>query len=389
VGIWTPVERPGSRRLRSWAFDGAVTFFALATSALEISTWSPLWAAALVILAMALPLLVRRIWPVPVFAWNFLVAAATGWWANQIVWSVSLVIALYTVAALRPRRDALIAAALLAAGAVVASIHVIRHGWQFSAGALLAVIATALVLGLYIATRRALLAELEERAERLERERDQQGELAAAAERARIAREMHDIVAHHLTVIVTLADGAAAQSAQSPEATAAAMRAVSATGRVALTDTRRLLGVLRDEPVETASRAPLPDLSALDELIERVRAAGVAVRYDVEGSGPDVPPAVQLTLFRLVQEALTNTLKHAGDGVQADVRLRYADGEVCLDIEDDGRGGIATPTGDPGRGLAGMRERVAAFGGTVSVGPRVPHGWQVSARLRLDATAAR
>jgi signal transduction histidine kinase len=388
VGIWTPVERPGPRTVRAWAFDAAVTSSALTMSSVAISP-RPLWPAVLVVAAMALPLMLRRVWPLPVFAWNVLVATATEWSTNQLVWTVTPLVALYTVAALRPRRQALGAAALLGVGVVAASIHVFPVGWQVPAGAMLAVTVAALVLGLYIATRRALLVELEQRADRLERERDQQVELAAAGERARIAREMHDIVAHHLTVMVTLADGAAAQSAQLPPSAAEAMRSVSATGRVALTDTRRLLGVLRDEPGATASRAPLPDLSALGELVERVRAAGVAVRYDIEGRVPEIPSVVQLTLFRLVQEALTNTMKHAGDGARAAVRLRCSDDEVCLDIEDDGRGGLGTTTGDPGRGLAGMRERVAAFGGTVTVGPRVPHGWRVSARLPLDGTAAR
>ena len=160
------------------------------------------------------------------------------------------------------------------------------------------------------ATRRAYLAELHDRAERLERERDQQGALAAAAERARIAREMHDIVAHNLTVMVTLSEAAIAASAASPERATDVMRKVSATGRRALADTRRLLGVLRRSPGEDLQ--PVPGLAQLDMLIEQVRSAGLDTTLEIRGAAPDVPAGVQLTAYRLVQEALTNTLKHGG-----------------------------------------------------------------------------
>jgi len=385
MSIWTPVEPPGTRRRGSWVFDAAVVVFALLFSATYsfngVSSLPP-QAVGAVVLALVLPLIVRRIWPVPVFVWCLLIAAALGWWVRQGVWSPALVIALYTVAALRPRRDALTAAAVLALGVVAATIHVFPENWYFSAGSLLAVVAAATVLGLYMGTRRALFEQLRERADQLERERDQQGALAAAAERARIAREMHDIVAHHLTVMVALADGAAAQSERSPAEAAEAMRTVSATGRLALGDTRRLLGVLRDPSPGEAGRSPLPSLTGLDELVDRVRAAGLPVRYDVEGAVPDAAPGVQLTLYRLVQEALTNTMKHAGADAQAVVRVRYTGDDVCIEVEDDGVGGASSP--GHGRGLAGMRERVGAFGGEVRSGPRTPHGWLVSARLNLE-----
>ena len=220
-----------------------------------------------------------------------------------------------------------------------------------------------------------LLEQLRDRAARLERERDQQGELAAAAERARIAREMHDIVAHHLTVMVALADGAAAQVSRTPSQAVKAMRSVSATGRQALSETRRLLGVL---PSTGPALEPLPDLTSLSGLISRVRAAGLPVSYESSGEPSGLSSAMELTLFRVVQEALTNTLKHAGPA-RATVRIAYSPDEVRLSIDDDGRGG---PPSGAGRGLAGMRERVAAFDGSVVCGPRAPHGWSVSATLR-------
>jgi signal transduction histidine kinase len=394
VGIWTPAEEPGSRQPRSWLFDAVVALFALlaasayVTSSPDLSTT----AAAAIILATAVPLVVRRVWPVPVFAWALLVAAATGWWAMQVVWSPALVIGLYTVAVLRPRRDAVIAAVLLAAGAVASSIHVFPSTWIPPAASLVAVVAAATVLGLYIRTRRALLDQLRERAQRLEHDREQELALAAAEERTRIAREMHDIVAHHLTVMVTLSDGAAAKAASAPEQAADVMRTVSATGRLALTDTRRLLGVLRDRDDDVAARAPLPDVAGLDELIDRVRTAGLPVRYDVEGAPPAGAAAVQLALYRIVQESLTNTMKHAGPGATAAVRIRYGRDEVCVEVADDGIGG--TSIGGPrnrsttGRGLVGMRERVEAFAGDVRSGPRTPRGWLVTARLSVSEELA-
>ena len=387
--LWTTTERPGSRSRRSWVFDVAVALFALLFASRYAFTDDnsvsplPLWGAVVIVLAMIVPLVVRRVWPVPVFGWIFLVAAGTGWWANQIVWSPSLVIALYTVAALRPRREGLAVAGLLSAAVVAAAAHTLPNGLLITSASLIAVVAAATSLGLYINTRRALLQQLRERAARLERERDQPGELAAAAERARIAREMHDIVAHHLTVMVALADGAAAKVTQDGAAAAQVMRTVSATGRIALADTRRLLGVLRDDSDSLGDWAPQPDLAALDRLIERVREANLTVRYETTGEPTDVAPAAQLTTFRLVQEALTNTMKHAGNGATAAVRVRYTTDKILIDVQDDGTGSPAVAaTG--ARGLVGMRERVAAFGGCVSAGPRSPHGWSVSAQLRLD-----
>jgi signal transduction histidine kinase len=211
MGIWSPVEQPGARSRRSWLFDVGVAVGALLLSAAYVTASPHLSTATatVIILALAAPLVVRRIWPVPVLGLQLLIAAATGWWAMQVVWSPALVVGLYTVAVLRPRRDALIAAGLLAAGAVVSAVRVFGDGWFAAAAALVAVVTAATVLGLYIRTRRELLVQLRERAERLERERDQQAVIAAEAERARIARDMHDTVAHHLTVMVALSDGAA------------------------------------------------------------------------------------------------------------------------------------------------------------------------------------
>jgi len=343
----------------------------------------PSLSAVLVLAALTVPLIVRRIWPSAVFGWLFAVSAVAGLWNVRLAVSFALVVALYTVAALRPRRQALLAAGLLECGVIVAVIRLSSSQWWHAAILGSGMVAAALGLGLYSATRRAYLKELQDRAERLEHERDQQKELSAAAERARISREMHDIIAHHLAVMIALSDGAAAASAGSSPRAADAMRTVSATGRQALADTRRLLSGPADPAGQGIGRQPLPDLSGLDDLVGAVRAAGVPVRYELHGPPGQLSAAAQLTVYRLVQEALTNTLKHGGTGASAIVRLSYLPGELRLDIEDDGVGARAPQPVTAGRGLAGMRQRVQAFGGDVQAGPRSPAGWRVSAHLPL------
>lgn len=384
MSIWTPVERPGTRTARSWWFDAAVALAALAASSVYLGASPRLSVpvAFAIQVALALPLLVRRVWPVPAFAASVLVAAATGWWAMQVVWSPALAVGLYTVAVLRPRREAFVAAAVLAAGAVISAIHVFGSSWLPAGAALVAVVAATTALGLYIRTRRQLFEQLRERARRLQHERDQQATIAATAERTRIAREMHDIIAHHLTVMVTLSEGAAAQVASSPERAGAAMRTVSETGRQALSDTRRLLGVLRDAG-DVASRTPQPDTASLGELVERVRGAGLTVRYRERGEPPD-EPAVRLAVYRVVQEALTNTLRHGGPGATADVQVVYRPDEVRVEVTDDGGAAEpAAPLPGAGRGLVGMRERFEALGGRLDSGPRPPRGWQVTGRIEV------
>jgi signal transduction histidine kinase len=344
----------------------------------------PTAAAVVVQVALTLPLVVRRIWPSAVFGWLFGVSAAAGLWDVRLVVSFALVVALYTIAAYEARRRALIAAALLEGGVIAAVIRLSASNWWHAAILGSGMVAAALGLGLYTATRRAYLKELHDRAERLERERDQQQELAAAAERARISREMHDIVAHHLAVMIALSEGAAAASAGSAPRAADAMRTVSATGRQALADTRRLLSGPGDPAEQDGGRQPLPDLGGLDRLIATVRSAGLPVSYELHGAPAPLSAAAQLAVYRLVQEALTNTLKHAGEGASAVVRLSYLPGELRVDVEDDGAGASAPEPETAGRGLAGMRQRVQTFGGEVQAGPRAPAGWRVSAHLRLD-----
>ena len=389
-----PLEYPANRPARRWVFDALVTLLAMALALPNLFREPPHRApgvAALVVLALVVaPLVVRRIWPIPVFGWILATQIPAILWDRHLIAVPALLIALYTVARLQSRRDALACAGVLELALLTGLLLFAGGGWWTNAIFLSGMIAAALGLGLYTGTRRAYLAELRDRADRLERERDQQAALAVAAERARIAREMHDIVAHHLTVMITLSEAAIAASASSPERANDVMRSVADTGRRALADTRRLLGVLRQRPGQDTGQEPagtlepVPDLTQLDRLIEQVRSAGLDTTLEIQGQAPDVPAGVQLTVYRLVQEALTNTLKHGGAGARASVRLRYLPGELLVDIDDDGAGAAAPATAGVGGGLLGMRERVHAYGGDVRAGPRQPGGWQVSARLRLD-----
>ncbi len=392
MGIPWPGGYPAARGARRWVSDVLLTAVAAASAIPDLYPENHrrpgAWVTVVLLLIVA-PLLVRRVWPVPVFAWVLAGSVAMGLW-QHVVLAFAVLIALYTVASRRPRRDALACAGLLGAIAVTGSAMFAHSYWWFYALLASGIIAAPLGLGLYIATRRAYLAELHDRADRLERERDQQVALAGAAERTRIAREMHDIVAHHLTVMTTLAEAAVASSATSPDRATDVMRSVADTGRRALADTRRLLGVLRQQPGRDIEEelAPVPDLGQLDALIEKVSSAGLDTTLEIRGDASEVPDGVQATVYRLVQEALTNTLKHGGTGAHATVALRYLPGELRVDINDDGAGAAAgTAAGalaGTGSGLPGMRERARAYGGDVRAGPRESGGWSVSARLPLD-----
>jgi signal transduction histidine kinase len=387
MGLLRLAGYPAHRAAGRWVFDVLVALAAAASAVpAVIHTDGRPQTLVIVVLALgAAPLLVRRIWSLPVFGLVVAVNLAAGLAVHgHALNGAALLIALYTVAAMRPRRDACTCAGLLEVTVVTGLLLFAGGGWWFDAIFASGMVAAALGLGLYSATRRAYLAELHDRAERLERERDQQGALATAAERTRIAREMHDIVAHNLTVMVTLSEAAIATSAASPERATDLMRKVSATGRRALADTRRLLGVLRPGQDPDEDFQPVPGLAQLDTLIEQVRSAGLDTTLEIRGAAPDVPAGLQLTAYRLVQEALTNTLKHGGTGARASVRLRFQPGELRVDIDDDGAGDTAPATASIGSGLIGMQERVHAYGGDVQAGPRSGGGWKVSAQLHLD-----
>ncbi|MEU9121211.1 sensor histidine kinase [Streptomyces sp. NPDC048506] len=250
----------------------------------------------------------------------------------------------------------------------------------------------AWVLGDSVRTRRAYWAQLEEKAARLEKERETQSRIAVAAERARIARELHDVVAHNVSVMVVQADGAAYVLDAAPEQARQALETISGTGRQALAEMRRLLGVLRTgEQPEGGEYVPQPGVEQLNELMDQVRGAGLPVDFEVAGEPRPLPSSVELTAYRIVQEALTNTRKHGGPDVAATVRLAYKDDDLDLLVEDDGRGAqheLYEEGGADGlgHGLIGMRERVGMVGGSLTAGPRPGGGFRVSAVLPLKPT---
>ncbi|MFG2975748.1 sensor histidine kinase [Streptomyces sp. NPDC048331] len=249
--------------------------------------------------------------------------------------------------------------------------------------------ALAWVLGDSLRTRRAYYDQLVERNQRLESQREAQAKVAVAAERARIARELHDVVAHNVSVMVVQADGAAYVMDAAPEQAKEALLTISGTGRQALAEMRRLLGVLRTgEPQESEDYVPQPDVEQIEVLVEQVRAAGLAVDFEVEGAPRRLPSGVELTAYRIVQEALTNTRKHGGPDAKASVRLVYFDDGLGLLVEDDGRGAAHELYEDggadgAGHGLIGMRERIGMVGGTLDAGPRPGGGFRISALLPL------
>ncbi|GLY13554.1 two-component sensor histidine kinase [Kineosporia sp. NBRC 101677] len=222
-------------------------------------------------------------------------------------------------------------------------------------------------------------ARLEERARLLESEAEQQAQLAATAERARIAREMHDVVAHSLSVTISQADGGRYAAQHNPEAAITALETISATGRQALADMRALLGVLRDD--STQQLTPQPDTEAIKDLVDQVRGSGLTVTLEVLGEPVVLPAGPGLAAYRIVQESLTNVLKHAGPSAEARVRLMWLSEALEIRVEDDGRGAAATPATPGSQGLIGMRERATLYGGQLEAGPRQGGGFGVRAYL--------
>ena len=348
---------------------------------------------------LAVPVIFRRRYPVAAYA----TAVAAGGLQVALgirpaATDVAILILLYTLAAYTPRRISVWGLAVCLAGSAVGIMRWISlsdhgvQGWLTAGATLFAGPALlAWVLGDSMRYRRAYYVSLEDRAARLEAERDAQAQIATAAERARIARELHDVIAHNVSVMVVQADGASYALDADPGRAREALAAISATGRQALAEMRRLLGVLRrEEGAGTSERAPQPGIGELGELLDQARGAGLPVSFTVEGEPQPLPGGIALAAYRIVQESLTNTRKHAGPVASASVTLRYSDAALVLAISDDGRsdlGGAAMP-GATGHGLTGMRERVAMYGGSVAAGPRPAGGFEVVATLPLTPARA-
>jgi signal transduction histidine kinase len=332
-------------------------------------------------IALYAPLAWRRRTPLAAFA----VVAGVGFvqWLGGVLLATgdfALLIALYSVAAHSSLRRLLLAAGVMEVGVALATAEwapTVETGRAF---VLLSGMSTAAaVLGLNLRTRRAYLASLEDRAARLERERDQQAQIVVGEERARIARDVHDIVTHSLSVMVALTDGAAYTLPSSPDRAADAVEKASEIGRQAIAEMQRVLEVLREGG---PARHPQPGLGQLNGLFTEVRAAGLRVEFAVTGEPPAMASGAELAIYRVVQESLTNVRKHTVPGTTARVRLRHSTERVEIEITDDGPAvPVSAAPERTGHGIAGMRERVAVYGGRLQAGPLPGGGWRVYARL--------
>ena len=346
---------------------------------------------ALVLLGGAALLFRRtRPWTVLVVAWIVVLLSVPAFGSED---QFITIFALYALAVYGSVRAAWIGyagsvAVGITAGYLVAAVGDESAGDSpFTSGLSFAVVLLiAVLVGINIGNRRRYVVALVDRAAQLARERDQQAQLAAAAERARIAREMHDIVSHGLTVMVTLADGSAALAAAQPERAADAMRKVAETGRQALVDMRRMLGLLDDGTPgpAVADLAPQPGVAEIGALVDGFRDAGLAIRLSTRGNPPS-DPAEQLTVYRLVQESLTNVLRHSASATIVTVDVAYSTDGVVVEVGNDGLHAAPPSAGSGGHGIVGMRERVALYGGTVESGPRPGGGWSVVATLAHEA----
>lgn len=366
------------------ALAGAV---AVVTVLLPATSFWPNPAGAFLLgLMLTVPLAWRRRAPVPA------AAAVTGAGLIEVGTldvflpaNVSALLMVYALAAYGPRWASRGGLGLGLFGAAIAALRYFSTVASASliptAGAIAVAVVAAWALGDLRRARLQRFDSLEERARLLEIERDQEMRLAATAERARIARELHDVVAHSLSVVIAQADGGRYAGKADPAAATGALEQIAATGRQALTDMRSLLGVLRDGGGE--EYAPQPDVDAIPGLVEDVRASGLDVDLLVEGEPQPMPAGPQLAAFRIVQESLTNVLKHAGPASRAWVRLQWRPDALELSILDDGRGAAAAIVGSDGagQGLRGMCERAVLHGGRLDAGPRTGGGFGVHAAL--------
>ncbi len=349
---------------------------------------------ALIGLAMGMALLVRRRFPLRVMAAvSTLALCQVVFYPPRIgdpqPYDIAVLIAMYSVVKYaRPFWHGLLAAVPVGLGILIEVVRFDDANSSPSSTMFLVTLCGGVWLTAYsVRTRRLYVEGLEERAVTAERERDHLARIAVADERASIARELHDVVAHSLAVMIVQADGASYALGGEPEQARLAIKQVATTGREALEDMRRLVGVLRGtsaepDPADDRRRIDLDHLSAL---VDRARSAGLAVELTTSGERPVVPQAVELTVYRIVQEALTNVLRHAGPAASVRLLVGYRPGAVTVEVDDDGAGRLSHVPGEPtrpgGHGLVGMRERVAVHGGSFRAGPKLGGGWRVTAEV--------
>ncbi|BCJ38127.1 two-component sensor histidine kinase [Actinocatenispora thailandica] len=373
--------------LRSVAFDAFAAAIVAALAAVALLTHH--WWSGLIGLGMAVTLLPRRRWSVPVFAVTCVFGLLQLIVAGRLqAYDLAVLLAMYSVVKYADRMGwAWLAAATVVVGCAVYGLtgqDGPPEAWYRRGGMLLILAIPVWLSGLVMRTRRLYVHSLEERARTAEQERDQRARLAVADERSRIARELHDVVAHSLAVMIAQADGASYALAGDPATARDAVRTVADTGRGALAEMRRLVAVLREHGVgDPAADRRTERLADLSGLLDGFQRAGLRVAVTTSGQPRPLPHGIELAGYRIVQEALTNVLKHAGAGTDTGVEISYRTESVTVTVVDGGSLDSAVPGPVPGgHGLLGMRERVGVYGGTFSAGPRrgAP-GWRVAATL--------
>jgi signal transduction histidine kinase len=388
-----------ARRAGPLAADWAVclltaTLVALSGSKFKVAGWLPHYAIVPLALGQGLVLLARRHEPAAVLAATTAVGAfmiAAGYPAGGTA-SFGVYCAAYAAALYRPGGEGTdlsetlrhAAPVVVAAAAVgLATLSPDAHqpsawGWLPASG----LIAASWILGYAIRTRRAYVAELKARAARLEAEEGERAARAVVDERLRIARELHDVIGHSISLITVQAEAAARSARTNPDAVPAFLVRISAASRQALVEMRHVLAVLR--PDAEAELSPQPGLADLGELVARLNTEGLVTRLDAEPM--DVPPGVGLTVYRIVQESLTNVLKHAGPGATAAVTVVRGDSAVRVSVRDDGAG-PSGPAASTAHGIVGMCERAAVYGGTLRTGARAGGGFEVEALIPVPEEA--
>jgi signal transduction histidine kinase len=371
-------------RVAPWVVDSVVAAVAATAGTLELhAAWGDLdvsGVAYVVLLAHTLPIAVRRRFPMTVLG----VCAVTGALFPQAgvppyVPGPLILLPIYTVASRYEPASSLM-------GLAAAELALLGVDLDVASRVLWGVILGAgWFLGHYVRTRRLYAAALERRAAELERAREELARRAVNEERLRIARELHDVVAHAMSLIAVQSGVGAHVIDTRPDEARKALAAIENASRSALEEMRRLLGVLREDgDGRSAELAPAPGLASIDQLVAQTQEAGVLVKLSREGAGSPLPAGLDLAAFRIVQEALTNVVKHARAS-HASVRIRSTDRDVCIEVTDDGMGRAPATAdgGAAGHGIVGMRERAALYGGTVEAGPLPDGGFAVVARLPL------
>jgi signal transduction histidine kinase len=395
-GRYDPVMNNDDRR-RAFAIDTMLAVALLLVSAWSAVVWqpvsgggvTPLDAFAYALLAgQTLPLIWRRRFPIAVLALTaffFLVDRTIGYPSSWAIFGVSF--AIYTVGSqLPPKRSLLVGGIAIDAVLIWTLIGVVVHDVEpFALVSELAGLGFPLLIGRETRQRQKAMFELEKRAIEAEHHREQEAAEAVTRERVRIARELHDVVAHEITVMTVQSAAARKVLATDIEKADAAMESAEQAGHRALTEVRRLLGMLRT--ADPRSTDPQPGLEALDKLVAQMSDAGLPTTLTLSGDVRPLPLGVDINAYRIIQESLTNTLKHGGPAVKAQVTVTFARDLLQIDVADNGRGAAAerAKNNRPGQGLVGMHERASLLGGALDAGPRPGGGYRVAARIPIPA----